>query len=623
MVKFKTNQSLIDAGFNQISGQTLSLSGNNIIGSTGTLRYSSDQSSTYIARSVVDAEYITGLTSGICNIGSVGEIIYRGGSGITGATGFIYDNITSGVTIPNLYISQTPVTEAGDYYFLTWDSGTTKVNKMPALSVTGIQGAVNGLSVSGDDVCLGGELISNTCIWSQSGCSISFCINNENNPIVIDNRCNGGIYLKSQCGTSSSYFDDFSNSVGFQINKCNNGFKIYDNRIGVNQMGIEYGSDYSAFYTARSLVDKSYVDAVASGLSPHAAVDVATTSSVTLSGNSQIIDGISVSDVIIGGNRILVKNQVDAKTNGIYSASTGNWGRTIDFDESSESIHGAYVFVMSGGTNKSTSWVLSTPNPISIGITSLIFTLFGQVTDIVGGTGITISKYYGQHTISVDGENLVGNSLSWNSSTCQFDVNISSGTLSTALDSKLNISTFSGYTGSTRNELNLTITGGTNGLTKSGRQLKLGGTLTGETTINGTQTLNFNVDNINLTGTTINLSGDVTLQSTPISGTTLDTILVWNSSDKKIKCVSPNIINICNVITQYTATTNNNFIPSYGQKVSVADICGNALSNPIIIDGNGKRINDISCTCSLINTNYGSITFIYNGYFWSAVAFTN
>ena len=43
--------------------------------------------------------------------------------------------------------------------------------------------------------------------------------------------------------------------------------------------------DYSSNYTSRSLVDKGYVDSVATGLNIHASVDVATTSAITLSGN--------------------------------------------------------------------------------------------------------------------------------------------------------------------------------------------------------------------------------------------------------------------------------------------------------------------------------------------------
>ena len=58
-----------------------------------------------------------------------------------------------------------------------------------------------------------------------------------------------------------------------------------------------------------------------------------------------------------------------------------------------------------------------------------------------------------------------------------------------------------------------------------------------------------------------------------------------------------------------------------GQRISVVDICGNALNSPITINGNGKNINNYSC--SMINTDYGSTTFVYNGIFWSAIAFVN
>jgi hypothetical protein len=64
-----------------------------------------------------------------------------------------------------------------------------------------------------------------------------------------------------------------------------------------------------------------------------------------------------------------------------------------------------------------------------------------------------------------------------------------------------------------------------------------------------------------------------------------------------------------------------------GHRIIITDVCGNALSVPIIIDGNGKGINGIciddDTRCAMINTNNGSITFVYNGNFWSAVAFVN
>jgi hypothetical protein len=61
--------------------------------------------------------------------------------------------------------------------------------------------------------------------------------------------------------------------------------------------------------------------------------------------------------------------------------------------------------------------------------------------------------------------------------------------------------------------------------------------------------------------------------------------------------------------------------PVCGERLSVVDICGNALAAPITINGNGKNINNGSC--SIINTDYGSTTFVYNGMFWSAISFIN
>ena len=131
----------------------------------------------------------------------------------------------------------------------------------------------------------------------------------------------------------------------------------------------------------------------------------------------------------------MIKNQTNGALNGIYSASTGIWGRTSDFDFipiTGEVVQGSYFFVISG-TNKSTTWVLTTPDIITSGNT-LTFTLFSQITDILAGTGITITvDNSGQHTVSVNGPSLAGNSLLWNSSTCQFDVNPSGGTLAIAL----------------------------------------------------------------------------------------------------------------------------------------------------------------------------------------------
>lgn len=63
--------------------------------------------------------------------------------------------------------------------------------------------------------------------------------------------------------------------------------------------------------------------------------------------------------------------------------------------------------------------------------------------------------------------------------------------------------------------------------------------------------------------------------------------------------------------------------PQLGQTITITDLQGEALQYPIIIDGNGKNINGNGSGLATINTEYGSISFMYNGIFWNATAFIN
>lgn len=85
--------------------------------------------------------------------------------------------------------------------------------------------------------------------------------------------------------------------------------------------------------------------------------------------------------------------------------------------------------------------------------------------------------------------------------------------------------------------------------------------------------------------------------------------------------------------SSFTATTNTSFVGVSGTSIStiylpasptafkpyiLADIKGNASTVNVTINGNGKLIQ--GSTTALIDTNYGSITFIYNSFNWSVVA---
>jgi hypothetical protein len=152
------------------------------------------------------------------------------------------------------------------------------------------------------------------------------------------------------------------------------------------------------------LVNKDYVDGVATGLDVKASVRAATTANITLSG-AQTIDGVSV----IAGDRVLVKNQTTASANGIYVAAAGAWARSADADNSpaGEVTSGMFTFVEEGTVNASTGWVLSTANPITLGTTSLSFVMFSAAGSYTGGNGITIT---GQSiAVNHDGDGLTFN----------------------------------------------------------------------------------------------------------------------------------------------------------------------------------------------------------------------
>lgn len=137
---------------------------------------------------------------------------------------------------------------------------------------------------------------------------------------------------------------------------------------------------------ATDAANKGYVDSLVNGTDWKQSVRAATTANITLSG-LQTIDGISVA----ANERVLVKNQTDKKTNGIYSAASGAWARTTDADANAEVTAGLAVMVSEGTTLGDTQWVLATNDPITIGTSALDFVQIGAATTYTNGVGISIA----------------------------------------------------------------------------------------------------------------------------------------------------------------------------------------------------------------------------------------
>lgn len=108
---------------------------------------------------------------------------------------------------------------------------------------------------------------------------------------------------------------------------------------------------------------------------------VATTAAIALTG-LQTIDGV----VLAAGDRVLVKDQAQAKDNGIYVVSAGVWVRAADADAAIEVTPGLFVSVEKGTANADSIWQLVTDAPITLGVTALLWEMVSGKAGITAGT---------------------------------------------------------------------------------------------------------------------------------------------------------------------------------------------------------------------------------------------
>ena len=136
---------------------------------------------------------------------------------------------------------------------------------------------------------------------------------------------------------------------------------------------------------------KGYVDTTATGLTFKDAVRVASTgSNVNITAPGTTLDSVSMNN----GDRVLLKDQSDQTTNGIYifNGASTPMTRSPDANTSSEVNPGMFLLVTSGTINADIGFVLATTGTITLGATDLSFVAFssggGSVT---AGNGIHVS----------------------------------------------------------------------------------------------------------------------------------------------------------------------------------------------------------------------------------------
>lgn len=161
------------------------------------------------------------------------------------------------------------------------------------------------------------------------------------------------------------------------------------NLIVSNTANIELKIDPSVVLATREYVDLAITE-VMSRLDFKHSVLVATTANIVLSG-IQTVDGV----LLAADARVLVKDQAQAKDNGIYVVpAAGAWKRAQDADASVEVTPGLFVTVEKGTANGDSVWQLVTDATIVLGTTALTFEVVAGRTGIVAGTyrSLTVDK---------------------------------------------------------------------------------------------------------------------------------------------------------------------------------------------------------------------------------------
>ncbi len=149
----------------------------------------------------------------------------------------------------------------------------------------------------------------------------------------------------------------------------------------------------------QAATSKSYVDAIATGLTVQEAVPAASTVNLInwiagqFTSQSNILDGVA----LIVDQKILIKDQSTLRENGIYivssvgSGANGIWDRDPDYNIATE-LDAAFFFVEDGTANAASGWVINViKSGFSINTSSINVLQFSQAGAYTAGGGLAIT----------------------------------------------------------------------------------------------------------------------------------------------------------------------------------------------------------------------------------------
>jgi len=366
-------------------------------------------------------------TNGVVSLGGT-LVVANGGTGANTLSGYLKGNGTSAftgvATIPNTDIT---------------GLGTMSTQNANAVAITG--GTISGLSAPIAVASGGTGAATLTGYVKGTGTSALTA------SATIPNTDITGL------GTMSTQSASFVAISGGAINGTTIGaitpaagtFTTVNATSGtLGSVALTTGTITTAPSGGNDIVNKTYADALAGGLSFHEACRLATTAALpantynngafgvgaTLTANAN--GALSVdSTLTVAGNRILVKNEAAGANNGVYVVTqVGTAGtpyiltRATDFDTAGTGVNqinaGDFFLITAGTANANTSWVQQTLLPITVGITSIVFQQFGAPITYSAGTGLTESPSY---TFNIGNTGVTANTYGSASSVPQVIVN--------------------------------------------------------------------------------------------------------------------------------------------------------------------------------------------------------
>jgi hypothetical protein len=138
--------------------------------------------------------------------------------------------------------------------------------------------------------------------------------------------------------------------------------------------------------------NKIYVDNVAQGLTWKMAARVGSTGDITVASPGATIDGVTLAV----NDRVLLLAQTTGSENGIYvfNGASSPLTRASDFNTSAKVSAGDALSVAEGSVNGDKTFVLVTDNPITLGTTSLAFSLMngGSGPNYTAGNGLSLTS---------------------------------------------------------------------------------------------------------------------------------------------------------------------------------------------------------------------------------------